>query len=322
MSIVFLVLGLGGLVFGANLLVDGASALSRRFGVSPLVIGLTVVAFGTSAPELTVSLAAALGGAGDISYGNVVGSNIANILLILGLTALIQPLQVASSTVRYEIPMAIFASVAVAALGLDSLGIQGAGSAGDVLSRGDSLVLLGFFGVFLLYTLASARRDSSLREGAQAAPAVRGSLLLPILKVLGGLALLVVGGKLLVDGAVEIAQTLGVSQRIIGLTIVAVGTSMPELATSIAAALKGEQDIAVGNIVGSNIFNVFCILGIGGLITPLEIPGGSLVDSAVHLAASLILLIFALGGGGRRLDRWEGGIMLAGFLGYTLWLVL
>lgn len=315
-AIVLAVLGLGALVLGAEGLVRGASSIAKRFGISPLVIGLTIVAFGTSMPELTVNLYAALNGSTDVAIGNILGSNIANILLILGIAALVTPLAVKSSTVRWEIPLALLASVAVLVCGSD---ILLDGGTADILTRTDGLLLIGFFIVFLFYVFALAKADPEADEESSA-PSQGTFVSLGLVAI--GLAGLVLGGKLLVDNAVLLARLAGLSEAVIGLTVVAIGTSLPELATSVVAALKKEIDIAVGNVVGSNIFNIFWILGLTSVVTPLPATPGFAIDALVACAATLALFLAIWVGRKGSIDRWQGGVFVAAYIAYVTYLVI
>jgi len=317
MTYLLFILGLASVIKGADFLVSGASLLARRLRVSELIIGLTVVAFGTSAPELLVNVYAGFQGNTDISLGNVLGSNIFNILLILGVAAVIYPLEIRRETVRREIPLCLLSVVILAFVANDWL----SNSANPpVISWGDGLVLLTFFSFFLYYMLNTAIRQR--REQETVSEATRGigySLLL----LVGGLLILNLGAKWVVDGAVKISEVFGLSQPFIGLTIVAIGTSLPELATSVAAALKKNADIAVGNIVGSNIFNTFFILGTGAMISPLPFYDGGNFDILVLLVATLALFIFYFTGIRRNiLERWEGFIFLSLYFGYMVYLFL
>ncbi|HQI80967.1 MAG TPA: calcium/sodium antiporter [Deltaproteobacteria bacterium] len=312
----FLAAGIAMLFSGGDLLVRGASGIARALRVSPLIIGLTIVAFGTSAPELVVNLVAVLQGSHGVAFGNVVGSNLANIGLILGLAAVFRPIQVGGTVIVREIPMMILVSAVAVLLGLDGL-LQGMP---DVFSRSDCLVLLLLFGVFLYYNIFDAvrarRSDRYLDEveGGIAASA-GGSLLSDVVRTMAGLALLVAGGKLTVMGAVGAARGLGVSEGLIGLTVVAVGTSLPELAASCIAAWRNEPELAVGNVVGSNIFNLCLVLGLAGAIAPVAVPAGGRLDLAAMLAISLILLPMAMTSL-RRITRAEGAALLAVYFGY------
>ncbi len=316
LPVVLLAVGLAILIFGAEWLVQGASSIAKGFGVSSLVIGLTVVAFGTSAPELTVNLYSAVTGATDLAIGNIIGSNIANILLILGVTALIMPLAVQSSTVRWEIPLALLASILVYVFGSDVLFDQGAQ---NVLTRTDGIALLGFFIIFMFYVFALIKSQPPPKdetEGKQLNPLISFGL------VIAGLAGLVLGGKLLVDNAIIIATFAGLSEAVIGLTVVAVGTSLPELATSIVAALKKEADIAIGNIIGSNIFNVFWILGVTSIIAPLPSPETFGVDALMAIFATLLLLGGLFVGKRNILYRWEGSLFILVYISYIAYLLV
>ena len=298
------------LIKGADWLVDGASAVARRFNVSDMAIGLTVVAFGTSAPELAVNLLAAFRKTTDIAIGNVVGSNIANIFLILGIAGVIRSLQVTSETVWREIPMCLLSILILVILANDRF-IDG--GAVDVLTRIDGLVLLSFFGVFMYYTVAGALKIRGLGEFIPAKTMGTGRAFV----YMGiGLAGLIGGGQFIVSGATRIASQLGVSEAVIGLSVVAVGTSLPELATSAIAARKGNADIAVGNVVGSNIFNVLFILGISALIQPLPMRAQGNLDMGAALIATLMLFIFMFTGRKHAIDRWEGVLLLILYAAY------
>lgn len=311
-AIVSLVGGIIAVMLGANLLVEGASSLAKRMKISDLVIGLTVVALGTSAPELVVSLFSAMNGESDIAIGNVVGSNIFNVFLILGVSALVYPLRVESNTIWKEIPLSLLAALVLMAMASDQA-LDASTNSG--ISRSDGISLLGFFAIFLYYTfyIAKGAAKTELHNEVHKYP-----LYQSILMVLGGLALLIVGGRLIVSGAVDIAEGLGVSKSIIGLTIVAAGTSVPELATSVVAAYKKNADIAVGNVVGSNIFNVFFILGTSSLVTPLGVGSITAIDFMVCIAASMILFIHAFD---FKISRVEGAVLVLLYLGYTGYLI-
>lgn len=319
MTFVYLLAGLVLLVAGAEVLVRGAARLAAQFGISPLVIGLTVVAFGTSAPETAVSVQASFNGSGDIAIGNVLGSNIANVLLILGMTALVAPLVVSRQLIRLDVPIMIGASLAVLALAWDGQ-----------LSRLDGALLFAAVVAYTLFLIISSRRekaagadDEFAKEFGLDQPAKPHAGLINAGLVIVGLVLLVLGSNFLVEGAVALARALGLSELVIGLTVIAIGTSLPELATSILAAFRGERDIAVGNIVGSNIFNLLCVLGLAALVSPAAIavsPNALAFDFPVMIAVALACLpiFFA----GYSINRWEGLLFLAYYLAYTLYLVL
>lgn len=317
LAIPLFILGFWPLVKGADWLVDGGSALAARFNIPTLVIGLTIVAFGTSMPELVVNMFSAVGGNTDIALGNIVGSNIFNILGILGVSALVKPIHVKSSTTWIEIPLVLAAALAVAILANDL--ILGGSSVGQaVLSRGDGLILLLFFAIFLGYTVSMAISgdfDESLeiRDWGKAKS---------VFFILAGLALLVIGGKIIVDSAVQVAQSLGVTERVIGLTIVSIGTSLPELATSVVAARKGNSDIALGNIVGSNIFNVFFILGLTAFISPIPLNPASNLDILVNIGTTVLLMLFVFFPKSRTISRPEGAIFMLCYVAYVAWLIV
>ena len=314
MTVLFFFLGLGLLVAGGELLVRGASRLAFLFGISPLVVGLTVVAFGTSAPELAVSVQSVLSGKVDLALGNVVGSNIFNVLLILGLSALIVPLIVARQLIRQEVPVMIAASVLLMLLAIDG-----------GLSRGDGALLFGLLIVYLGVTLWQALREPKDTDADDEAPVTGWAAhwATQIVFVIVGVGLLVLGANWLVDAAVAFARILGVSELVIGLTIVAAGTSLPEVATSVIAAVRGERDIAVGNVVGSNIFNILAVLGATALVAP-----SALVVSPAILAFDLPFMIavaFAclpIFFTGSLITRWEGALFLAAYVAYTVYIVL
>lgn len=318
-TIGLLIFGLVILILGADSLVKGSSSIARRFKVPPLVIGLTIVAFGTSMPELTVNVYSALTGATDIAIGNVLGSNIVNILLILGASALITPLLVKSSTVRWEIPLALLASILVLIFGSD---IVLDGGTADVLTRTDGFAFLALFVIFMFYIFALLKHDPAPPEEGQE---TEGKTLNPLMAtglIIAGLVGLVLGGKLLVDQAVILAGMAGLSEAVIGLTVVAIGTSLPELATSVIAALKKEVDIAVGNVVGSNIFNILWILGISSIIAPLPVPETFLVDASVAILATLVLFFALFVGKKAHLERWQGVLFVLAYVAYIAYLVI
>ncbi len=319
-SILFLFLGLTLLLVGGDLLVRGASGLARAAGVSPLIVGLTVVAFGTSAPELAVNLLAALDGKPGLSFGNVVGSNLANLGFILGLTAIVHPLSIQGKIISREIPLMLLATLAALALALDPT-LTGRDA---VIDRGDGVVLLLFFTIFLYAATKEivsqrARRDPLVKQAERSQPPgqVR-ALVVNVALVVVGLAGLVYGGDRTVESASKLALHFGVSESVVGLLVVAVGTSLPELATSILAVRKGETDIAVGNVVGSNVFNLLLVLGTTATVAEVPVPAGGIVDLLAVLVLSLVLVPFALSYD-RRLVRWEGAVMMLGWIGYSTW---
>ncbi|MBK8041935.1 MAG: calcium/sodium antiporter [Haliscomenobacter sp.] len=313
MSILLLTGGVIAVLIGANFLVDGASSLAKKLQVSDLVIGLTVVAFGTSTPELTVSVFSSMQGEVDLALGNVVGSNLFNTMVILGIAAMIYPLQVHSNTIWKEIPMSLLAALVLLALVSDRW-LDGAANPG--ISRAEGLALLGFFSIFLYYTFLVAKNTppKELHNVVKTYP-----VYLSLLMVAGGLILLVVGGRWIVIGAVEIAERLGMSKSIIALTIVAAGTSIPELATSAVAAFKKNADIAVGNVVGSNIFNIFMILGVSAVIKPLGLGSITILDISLVAVISLVLFIKSYN---YTVSRVEGGLLLLMYVAYVVYLIL
>ena len=307
-----LVLGLILLIKGANWMVNGASSLARKYNVSDLAIGLTIVAFGTSAPELVVNLYAAIQNHHDLVFGNVIGSNNINLFVILGIAGLITPMTVQSSTVWKEIPFSLLAAILLFVLANNFSG-NGVGS----ISRVDGLVLLILFAGFLFYVYKQLKNDAPAPSEAVKT--------MPPLKIWGlilvGMAGLVLGGRMVVTNAVTIASAIGISEKIVGLTIVALGTSLPELATSVVAALKKNNDIAVGNIIGSNIFNIFLILGTSALVKPISFNPIFNTDIYLLIGGTLLLFIAMFTGQKKKMDRWEAGLMLVIYLGYTAYLV-
>lgn len=319
LEIIYLVGGLALILVGANALTDGSSAIARRWGVSELVIGLTIVAFGTSAPELVISVMSAARGATQLAIGNVVGSNIFNILAIIGVVAMVRPIRVAQSTMSNEIPMALLAAVALLIIGNGPM--LGSGGVPQI-NRVDSLLLLLFFAIFMRYTFHQARKQTELESPSE--PDNRSRAMSPLKAwawVIGGLAMLVGGGDLFVDGASALASRLGVSQAIIGLTIVAAGTSLPELATSVVAARKGKSDLAIGNVVGSNIFNIFLVAGLSGTVRPLQFGSIGNIDLLTLTLSSLLFLAMARWGGPRIITRSEGAILVVLYVAYTVYLI-
>lgn len=320
LDFVFFVLGIALIIFGANYLTDGASVLARRLGLSPLMVGLTIVAFGTSAPEFVVSLHSALQGSSDIALGNVVGSNIFNVLAIGGVTALVAPLAITQRTIRREIPLMLLASIVVMFMALD-VELSGVPAVMNVVSRSEGFVLLGFFAIFLTYTIAISKSSDAEGQADDDMARLNRPVWLLVLFVIGGLGALVGGGQLFVHASTSMARSMGMSEAVIGLTLVAAGTSLPELATSIAAALKSEHEIAVGNIVGSSIFNIFMILGLTSAITPIKVAGIGAVDFAVLIGSALLLYLLGVFFGKRTITRVEGGVLFACYVIYTIYLV-
>lgn len=314
-EVILVIVGMALIVAGANFLTDGASAIAQRLRIPQLIIGLTIVAFGTSAPELVVSVIGSLEGSGGIAVGNVIGSNIFNVLCVLGAVALVHPVPVSLNTLRFDLPIALVASILLI-LVLSDMALDGMPS---LVSRSEALTLVLFGVLFLLYTIVVGKQGDN---GAEAEASGRPlHWLLALLYLVGGFAGLVYGGKLFVDHATKIATSLGVSDTLIGLTLVAWGTSLPELATSLVAAAKGNTGIAVGNVVGSNIFNVFFVLGIAGTVHPLRDLQFTSLDIWMQLLAMVLALCTALFWGKREIKRAEGGLMLLVFLLYNVWII-
>lgn len=313
LSFSLLIIGLLLLVKGADWLVDGASVLAKIYNVSDLAIGLTIVAFGTSAPELVVNSVAASGGYPDIVFGNIIGSNNFNLFIILGIAGIITPLSVQSSSVWKEIPFSFLAAI-ILLLMVNNFFMGNTPN----LDMIEGFGLLICFGAFLYYVFTQLKSEPKTEEiEAKSYTALKIWAL-----ILGGLAGLVLGGKLVVDNAVGIAESLGVSEKIIGLTIVAAGTSLPELATSVVASLKKNNDIAIGNIIGSNIFNIFLILGVSSIIKPLDYQISFNTDLYILLGGTIFLFLAMFTGKRKSLDRWEAAILLVFYLAYTTYLVL
>jgi len=315
MTYFLLIIGFIILIKGADLLVEGASSIAQKLNVSDLVIGLTVVAFGTSAPEMFVNVFASIEGNSNIAIGNILGSNIANIFLILGVSAMIYPLAVKSNTVWKEIPFSLLAAVILGILANDYLIDHKASSE---LSRSDGLVLLGFFIIFMYYIFSIAKKSEHILK--EESPQI--SNFRAVAYILLGLSGLVLGGSWIVNAAVKIASQFGVSEYLIGLTVVAVGTSLPELATSAMAAYKRNTDIAIGNVVGSNIFNIFWVLGISAVIKPLPFQPTGNSEIAMTIVASILLFLVFFVGKKHVLEKWQGALFLLLYAGYTSFLII
>lgn len=319
LNIVLLIAGLLLILGGANYLTDGAASVARRYGISDLVVGLTIVAFGTSAPELTISVISAVTGNPGMAIGNVVGSNIFNILAIIGAVAIARPVRIERGIMTNEIPLVILSSVAILAIGSS----QFLDGTMPVVSRVSGILLLLFFAIFMRYVFSQATSKTPDTETTTDVEQIKVQpLWKSVLFIIGGLAALIYGGDLFVDKASALASGFGVSDAVIGLTIVAAGTSLPELATSLTAAIKGNSGIAVGNVIGSNIFNIFLVLGCSATIRPLPFGGITLTDLLVLTGASLLFWIFGWFFGNRTITRAEGVLLLAGYIGYITFLVL
>lgn len=314
MNVLLLILGLGLILAGANFLTDGAAALARRFRISEFIVGLTVIAVGTSTPELVVSVVSALHGSGDMAVGNVVGSNLFNGLLILGVTALIAPVPLTSDNIKKDIPFGVLASVVLWVMCSDVL--LGSDS-GDNVGRDEGIVLLLLFVVFICYSIFSAGKAPDEKATAQA----HKPLWLMIAMIAGGLAGLVFGGNMFQTSATEIARSLGVGESVIAITLMAGGTSLPELAASVVSAVKGKSEMAMGNVLGSNIANIFLVLGASASITPLSLGGIATADLSVVVAASLLLWLTAFSFRRRTVDRPEGAILILLYAAYIRYVI-
>lgn len=314
-NLLLLLAGFAPLIYGANLLVGNASSLAKRLNIPTIVIGLTIVGLGTSSPEMVVNIFASVQGNSSLVLGNIIGSNIFNILGILGIAALIYPVAVRDNTTWIEIPLSLLSAVAVMIIANDAI-IDG--SDVSTISRIDGMVMLLFFMVFIFYSINLAIRgnysgDKEIKEKGVG---------ISIILIITGLLLLIAGGRIIVNSAVKVAELFGMDQRIIALTIVSFGTSLPELATSVVAAFRKNTDIAIGNIVGSNIYNVFFVLGLSAVINPITVVKAANTDLWVNIIASTFLFIFVLAGNGRKISRIEGGILLAFYISYIILLLL
>ena len=314
-EIALLILGLLLVIFGADWLVDGASAIARKLRISEFVIGLTIVGFGTSCPELVVSVTGAVNGLSDISIGNVIGSNIFNTFLILGVTALIMPIAITRSNKRRDIPVTLLVTFLLVFCGMSKT-IFGLG-AGDGLSRIEGIVFLALFAIYI-YSCFKNDEDTSSEE----VPAKELKLAVAVLLTLAGLAGLILGGHWFVESAVKIAHRLGVSDKFIAITLLAGGTSLPELAACMVAAFKKKGQLALGNILGSNIFNILLILGVSATIRPVSFTNISLVDVSAMLASMIMVWLSSYTFKKDKIDRWEGAIFVASFAAYYVWLFI
>ncbi|MFA6704065.1 MAG: calcium/sodium antiporter [Bacteroidales bacterium] len=325
MEYLYLIIGLILVLVGANYLVDGATAVAKRFGISDMVIGMTIVGIGTSTPEMVVSFWGAAQGNADIAVGNIVGSNICNILLILGISALIYPLVLTRNNIIKDIPFVLLSTAALCAVALDK---QISGAPENIISLGDGIVLLLFFAVFIVYSFLTANKPEPEQDkiaNQEVLPVRKNKkwkrTWLPILMIIGGLVTLIAGGDMFVNAATKVAKDIGVSDVIIAVTIVAIGTSVPELATSVIAATKKNTGLALGNVVGSNIFNVFLILGGSALITPLNLGNFGMINFMMLCVATLALFICAFTFRKRYIDRIEGVLFLLMYIAYIVLLV-
>ena len=315
-DVICILVGLVMILVGSDWLVDGASGVARKYGISEFVIGMTIVGIGTSMPELVSSAISAIGGHGDMALGNVTGSNICNVLLILGVTALISPIGYTKSNIRKDIPLALAVSLFLLLVLYNGFGLFG-GVPG--ISRADALYLLLFFVIFMVDSFKSGKQEAAEEENEEVKPMPVGKA---VVLIVLGLAGLVFGGRIFVDHTVNIAEQFHVSEAFISITLMAVGTSLPELATCVVAAMKGKNQLALGNVIGSNIFNILLIIGVSGLISPFEIQSISAVDMAMVVVAVVMLWMAALTFKKRELDRIEGAIFLLCYIGYITYLSL
>lgn len=313
-DIFWILAGLVMILVGSDWLVDGASGVARKYGISEFIIGMTIVGIGTSMPELVSSAISAMGGHGDMALGNVAGSNICNVLLILGVTSLISPIGFTRSNIRKDLPFAIGVSIFLLVLLYNGFGLFGATPG---ISRMDALYLLSSFLIFMIDSFKSGKNDSDEEEDAKPMPMGKALLL-----ILLGLAGLIFGGRFFVDHTVSIAERFHVSEAFISITLMALGTSLPELATCVVAALKGKNQLALGNIIGSNVFNIALIIGVSGLISPFEIESISTVDMVMMVFCMVMLWLAAFTGKRYRLGRIEGVIFLLVYAGYIAWLTV
>jgi cation:H+ antiporter len=304
------------LIKGADWLIEGAADIARKFRIPEIVIGLTVVAFGTSAPELAVNIIASINGNNGLAIGNIVGSNIANVLLILGVAGTITSLSVQKNTVWREIPFSLFAALLLGFLVNDQISGD---SQTDQISRADGLILIGMFVLFLFYTFHLGKNNltEELPEADDARPMWKSIGMLII-----GLAGLVIGGKWIVDGAVSLALLFGYSESFVGLTVVAIGTSLPELATAVVAVRKGNTDLAIGNVIGSNVFNIFWVLGLSATISPMDFDAGDNFSILLNIACSAVLFILLFIGKRHTLQKWQSALLLFGYVAYIVYLTM
>lgn len=319
MDYLFLVLGLILLLVGANYLVDSSVAIAQRAKISNFVIGLTIVGIGTSSPELFVSLSSAIQGLGDMSMGNVVGSNICNVLLILGITAIILPFKIERETMRRDIPMAIFAAIMLFILVYDSILPR---ITTNILSRFDGFILLLIFAIYLFLIMRQkGKATEETEENATSSLTGKPQWLLWLIAIIS-LSMLIYGGTMLIDSSTTLAKQWGVPDAVISITLVAVGTSLPELITCVFAAIKGNAQLALGNVLGSNIFNIFGILGLSSLVSPIAVDNINIVDFALLLISALFTFLVAFTFGKRKFDRIEGVIFLLVYIAYTTYLIM
>lgn len=315
MTYFLLLVGFVLLIKGADYFVEGASGIARLLRVPPMLIGLTIVAFGTSSPEATVSIIAALEGSSGVAVGNVVGSNIFNITFVVGIAAFLYPLKVQSDSIRKEIPFTLLASVALLIV-MSDVALQGFG--GNMITRADGLIFLLFLAVFMYYVIENGLKSRKEAPDISASDNIRWGK--KVLITLLGLAAIIVGGQFVVDNGTKIAYSLGMSETLVGLTIIAIGTSLPELVTSITAALKKESEIAIGNIIGSNIFNILFVLGVSSVISPLSVSGEVLTDVVFMIILTVVLFVFARTG--YKIGKMEGVVLAASYIVYLVYIII
>ncbi len=317
MDYLILIIGFLLLIKGADYFVEGSSGIARVFKVPALIIGLTIVAFGTSAPEAAVSISAALKGSNGIALGNILGSNIFNLSMILGVSALLLPMKVQKQSLKKEIPLTLLSALALFILALDNFW---GGEASELLSRGDGLMLLLLFAVFVYYIIETVKNSRETTNDFEEEEQKHPSIWKLALYTIGGIAGIIWGGNLVVNSSVSIAKAFGLSETLIGLTIVAIGTSLPELITSAVAAIKKESDIALGNLIGSNIFNVLFVMGISATLNPVVVDPSLIVELSLNILLTLIVLLFSLTG--RIINRAEGAALSAFYVIYAIYLVV
>ena len=317
-TFILLIVGLVLILVGADALVNGASDVARKYGISEFVVGLTIVGIGTSAPELVVSALSAIQGSSDIAIGNVVGSNISNVFLILGITTLITPVILTKTNLKYDLPIALGVSVLLFFLAYDTLFF---GGEKNIISRWDGLILIVGFAIFMIYSFATAS-DDQFSESEQDENKERVKMGKAIIQIILGLAGLIIGGRLFVNSGSSIAKSLGVSDAFIGITVMAVGTSLPELAASINAALKKKSQMALGNVIGSNIFNILLILGVSSVIRPLTLGDITFVDMAMMISTTVLIILGALAICRREIKRWQGLIFVLIYIAYIIYLAI
>lgn len=317
MSYILLLVGFGLLIKGADIFVDGASSIAKKLGIPPVIVGLTIVSLGTSAPELAVSIISALNGSNDIAIGNIIGSNLFNTLMVLGVTTIVLPIVIIKKKVKVDFLINLGVTVLLFIFTFDSL----FGKSANYISRVDGLILLLICISYMIFLVIKAKK-TDMPEPTEEERNV--NVIIKLLLIVIGAAGIVIGGQLVVDSATDIATSLGMSQKLVGLTIVAMGTSLPELVTSVVAAIKGENDIALGNVLGSNIFNILLILGTSSIISPIPVESGLIIDFGYLVAITVILfaLVFMNSKSEKKLSKLEGALLVALYIGYTIYIIM